>query len=94
MNLNLNLNKLESEIVSCAALRDYSRIREIYDDLSAKRMKLDRWFDKYLDMFSEKLEEVEKTDPVKKLYNTKFDQYSGISRVIKVAEVYMRNKNV
>lgn len=86
----MNLNTLESEIVAYAAMKDYSKIRDIHTTLSTKRMKLDRWFDKYLDMFSEKLEHVEKTDPIKKLYNSKFDEYSSVSRVIKIAENYMK----
>jgi len=85
-----NLYSVESEIVTAAALRDLDRVREIYIELSSARTKLDRWFDKYIDMFNEKLERVDRNDPVKKLYNTKFDEYSKISRVIRVAEKYMK----
>ena len=86
----VNLYTVESEIVTAAALRDMDKIREIYIELSSSRSKLDRWFDKYLDMFNEKLERVDRNDPIKKLYNTKFDEYSKISRIIRVAENYMK----
>lgn len=86
----VNLYTVESEIVTAAALRDMDKIREIYIELSSSRSKLDRWFDKYLDMFNEKLERVDRNDPIKKLYNTKFDEYSKISRIIRVAEKYMK----
>lgn len=86
----MNLRSVESEIVTAAALRDYGKIRDIYIELSSTKTKLDRWFDKYLDMFNEKLEQADRNDPVKKLYNSKFDEYSKVARVIKVAENYMK----
>lgn len=86
----MNLRQIESKIIAAKDLRDMPTINEIYIDLSNKRAKMDRWFDKYLDMFDEKLATCDRNDPVKKLYNSKFDEYSQLSRVLKLAETYMK----
>lgn len=86
----MNLRQIESKIIAAKDLRDTPTINEIYIDLSNKRAKMDRWFDKYLDMFDEKLATCDRNDPVKKLYNSKFDEYSQLSRVLKLAETYMK----
>ena len=88
----MNSQKLESKIIAAAHLRDFQAIQEIYVEMSNAKNKMDRWFDKYLDMFDEKLATCGRNDPVKKLYNTKFDEYSNIARVIRVAQSYM-NQN-
>lgn len=88
----MNLRSVESEIITAYTFSDLSKIREIYVELYTTKAKLDRWFDKYLDMFNEKLSSCDRNDPVKKLYNSKFDEYSKVSRVLKVAESYMKHK--
>jgi uncharacterized protein YacL (UPF0231 family) len=88
----MNSRKLESKIIAAAHLHDFQAIQEIYVEMSNAKIKMDRWFDKYLDMFDEKLAMCGRNDPVKKLYNTKFDEYSHITRVIRVAQSYM-NQN-
>lgn len=86
----MNLQHIESKIVTAANLRELDVVREIYIELSSEQMKMNRWFDKYLDRFSEKLDQVDRNDPIKKLYNSKFDEYSRISRAMKIAESYMK----
>ena len=88
----MNTKSIESKIIAAAHLRDFQAIEEIYVDMSNAKIKMDRWFDKYLDMFDEKLATCDRNDPVKKLYNAKFDEYSRINHVIKVAQSYM-NQN-
>lgn len=85
-----NLRTIESEIITASALRDFDKIKSIYVELTSTKAKMDRWFDRYLDMFNEKLETCDRNDPVKKLYNSKFEEYSKVARVLKVAENYMR----
>ena len=86
----MNLQHIESKIVTAANLRELDVVREIYIELSSEQMKMNRWFDKYLDRFSDKLDQVDRNDPIKKLYNSKFDEYSRISRAMKIAESYMK----
>jgi hypothetical protein len=86
----MNAKQLEKEIIIAHDLNNVEYIRTTYIELVNMRNKMDRWFDKFLDMFDEKLNHCEKTDPVRKLYDSKFDEYSQVSRVLKVAEHYMK----
>ena len=81
---------LESQIVIAAALRDKQTIKNIYSELTSTKIKMDQWFDMFLDKFDDKLSTCDRSDPVKKLYNTKFEEYSKVARTIKVAEHYMK----
>ena len=81
---------MESKIVVAAALHDQETICNIYIELSNAKMKMDRWFDKFLDRFSDDLDKIDRNDPIKKLYNSKFDEYSKVSRTLRVAEIYMK----
>jgi hypothetical protein len=82
--------ELESSIYVSAHTRDYETLNTLIEDLRSRIFKLDRWFDMFLDRFDEKLSECDRSDPVKKLYNTKFDEYSKIKQLIVVAENYMK----
>ena len=86
----MNTRMIESRIVTAAALHDQQTIHDIYVELSNTKLKMDRWFDKFLDRFNEDLEKIDRNDPIKKLYNSKFDEYSNISRTIRIAETYMK----
>lgn len=81
---------IESKLVSAKHLKDKETINNIYVELSTQRVKLDRWFDKFLDMFDEKLSNCDRNDPIKKLYNSKFNEYSEIARAMKLAESYLK----
>jgi hypothetical protein len=50
---------------------------------------MDRWFDKYLDMFDEKMNSSERTDPVWKLYFKKFDEYCELKQSLKSTEYFL-----
>lgn len=88
----MNVHTIESQIVTAHAHRDHAKIQKIYVDLSAEQIKMDRWFDKYLDLFSEKLNYVDRADPIKTLYEKKFNEYSDVSHLIRVAKSYMVKK--
>lgn len=90
----MNMRNIESKIVIAAALQDKQTIVDIHSELSNTKAKMDRWFNKYLDLYGEKLDTADRKDPIRKLYNSKFDEYSNVSRVLKVAEIYMKENNV
>jgi hypothetical protein len=50
---------------------------------------MDRWFDKYLDMFDRKMNPEETDTPVWKLYKTKSREYSELNEVITTANAYI-----
>lgn len=84
--------KLGSTIVNAYVYRDMQKIQSIYIDLINLRAKLDRWFNKYLDMFDDKLNSSDRNDPVWKLYRAKSNEYSDVTHSIKIAEYYLNKK--
>lgn len=86
----MNIRNIESQILFAKAYNDTETIGKYYVELSNEKAKMDRWFDKFLDKFNEKLSVCERSDPVKKMYNVKFDEYTQLSRVLTIAEKYMK----
>ena len=90
----MNRSKIEQDIVMAYTFNNTSAIKEIYIDLINVKAKMDRWFNKYLDMFDEKMSEVNNSDPVWKLYHSKSEQYYDVTQTIKTAEYYLKKNNV
>lgn len=88
----MNRNKLEQQILTAHTYNDMSVINDIYIDLINIKAKLDRWFNKYLDMFDEKMNSVNNSDPVWKLYNSKCEEYSQVTQTIKTAEYFLKKQ--
>ena len=87
---HINKKQINSQIVMAHTHNDKLQIEKIYIDLLNYRAKLDRWFNKYLDMFEEKMNASNRFDPVWKLYNVKFEEYSDVNMSIKTAEYYLK----
>ena len=88
----MNRKNIESDIVNAYMFNDYEKINQIYIELINLRGKLDRWFNKYLDMFDEKMNSSKRNDPVWRLYHAKSDEYSDVIQTIKTAEYYLKKK--
>ena len=86
----MNRSKIEHEIVMAHTRNNKEAIKDIYISLINTKAKLDRWFNKYLDMFDEKMSSVPNNDPVWKLYNAKSEEYSAVAQTIKTAEYFMK----
>lgn len=86
----MNRAKIENEIVMAHVYNNKQQIKDIYISLINTKAKLDRWFNKYLDMFDEKMSSVPNNDPVWKLYNAKSEEYSAVTQTIKTAEYFMK----
>lgn len=86
----MNRSKLENEIANAHLYNEKEKIDVIYYDLINLKAKLDRWFNKYLDMFDEKMNSSTRSDPVWKLYHAKSEEYSDVVQTIKTAEYYLR----
>ena len=79
----------------CAIDRDVVALEKIRTALLKQRITLDRWFDKYLDMFEKKMNADEPDTPIWKLYKQKSKEYSELNGVITTADVYIKKlKNV
>lgn len=88
----MNRKSVEHDIVNAYLFDDHEKLKEIYIDLINIRAKLDRWFNKYLDMFDDKMNATTRTDPVWRLYHAKSDEYSNVIQTIKTAEYYLKKK--
>lgn len=85
----MNLKQTQQDLSSAYIQSERATLEEIHATLVSTRAKLDRWFDKYIDMFDDKMNSVPTSHPVWKLYNSKFDEYSLLNKTIKTAEHYM-----
>lgn len=85
----MNLTQTQQDLSSAYAQRERVKLEEIHAALVNTRAKLDRWFDKYIDMFDNKMNSTPTSHPVWMLYNLKFDEYSKLNKTIKTAEHYM-----
>ena len=88
----MNRKQVEADIVTAHIFNDIEKLKSIYIELVNLRGKLDRWFTKYLDMFDEKMNSSNRSDPVWKLYHAKSDEYSSVIQTIKTAEYYLNKK--
>lgn len=86
----MNKRQIEYDIVMAHTMNEKTKIRDIYVDLVNEKTKLDRWFNKYLDMFDAKMSSVDRTDPVWKLYHAKSDEYSKLNSLITTAQYYLK----
>ena len=90
----MNVHEIEKNIITAKALNDWEYINKIHEDLSTKLFKLDKWINKFLDIFSEKMDYMESNDPVQKLYRIKYKEYSDISKLLKILNHYTEMKHV
>lgn len=88
----MNRKQIEYDIVNAHIYNDKEKLTSIYIELVNLRGKLDRWFNKYLDMFDEKMNNSTRQDPVWKLYHVKSEEYSDVVQSIKTAEYYLQKK--
>lgn len=86
----MNRKKIESDIVYAHTYNDREKLMNIYIELVNSRSKMDRWFDKYLDMFDDVMNSRPQTDPIWKLYHKKSDEYSDLVQSIKTAEYFLK----
>ena len=88
----MNIIGLETKIINAYTNGDVETIKSLYEEMTSKLLKMDRWFDRYIDMFDEQIALVSSDDPIRKLYDAKFQEYSNLNHLIKVAKHYMVKK--
>jgi hypothetical protein len=62
-----------------------------YMDLVKKKMKMDRFFTKFLEMFDNEMKE-HSNSPVWNLYNKKYDEYVKLTNKIKIIEYKLKRQ--
>lgn len=93
-NMMVELSKIQSELPMLSLQRDVKKINEYKTFLTTQREKLDRWFDKYLDMFDKDMKPEEGTTPVWNMYRKKYKEYESIDSMIKTTEFYLSKARV
>lgn len=73
----------------CAIDHDVVAVEKIKAVLVRERTVMDRWFDKYLEMFERKMSTEDTETPIWKLYKTKSKEYSELNGIIKTADIYI-----
>lgn len=80
---------IEQQISQAYQVGDKQSISAARENLVAQREKLNRWFDRYLDLFSDRMEKLKKDDPVWKLYDKKYATYQEVSHAITTANYFL-----
>lgn len=87
--MELSKYEYQEKFSLCAIDRDIVALEKIHVSLIKERKVLDRWFDKYLDMFDKKMKPDQTDTPIWKLYNKKSQEYRELNEVITTANVYI-----
>lgn len=87
--MELSKSEYQEKFSLCAIDRDIVALEKIHVSLIKERKVLDRWFDKYLDMFDKKMKPDQTDTPIWKLYNKKSQEYSELNEVITTANAYI-----
>jgi hypothetical protein len=74
----------------CAIDHDVVALEKIRAVLVRERTVMDRWFDKFLDMFERKMSTEDVDTPVWKLFKTKTKEYNELNGIITTANAYIR----
>ena len=61
-------------------------------ELLLQKMKLDKFFSKYLEKFDRKMDPENTNTPIWKLYRSKFDEYSKINQELRNLEYYIKRE--
>ena len=85
----MNVIETERKISQAYNIGDIQAIISEKENLLQQREKLNRWFDRYLDLFSNGMEKLNKNDPVWKLYDKKFATYQEVSHAITTANYFL-----
>jgi hypothetical protein len=74
----------------CAIDHDVVALEKIRASLLKERHIMDRWFDRFLDMFERKMSTEDVETPIWKLYKSKTKEYSELDSIIKTADIYIK----
>ena len=85
----MNAQEIRTKMLNSYMSNDKEGLNSIHVDLLNQRAKLNRWFTRFLDLYDEKLAKADRDDPHKRLYETKFAQYSELNTLVRAAEHYL-----
>lgn len=82
----MNLNKT---ILDLYVKQDKNQLARLKDTLEAEKKEYDVFFDEFLEVFSDKMSEHDKTSPVWEAYKKRYSQWQDITTNIKSVNYYM-----
>ena len=65
-----------------------------YEELIGVKMRLDKFFSKFLDEYGDEMDPEKTETPVWKLYKAKLKDYDDATREIKAIEYWMKKNNI
>lgn len=71
-------------------MKSKTELIEDIKDLTIKKIKLDRFFTKFLDKYDRKMDPCNTNTPIWKLYHEKHKEYEDVSQKLRVTEYYMK----
>jgi hypothetical protein len=74
-------------------MKTITELNTKFKDLTIAKVKLDRFFTKFLDKFDKQMDSCNTNTPIWKLYNTKCKEYEEITYQIRSTEYYMNKVN-
>jgi hypothetical protein len=80
---------IKNKLSNAFLYNDSDTIETIFIELCNKRRFLDKWFDKFLDMYDTTMNKEDQSSPIWKKYYERFSEYELITSDIRHAEYYM-----
>jgi hypothetical protein len=88
--MEITITEMRSKISLCASDNDVDALSKIHDFLLQQSNQMDKWFDKYLDMFENKMKPDNPNTNIWKMYHIKSNEYSEIQTLIRTTNAYVR----
>lgn len=81
------------QIVDAYSHDDIVTLKTLYEGMCEQKDKLDKWFDMFIERFSDRMTLEDKTSPVWKKYNERFNEYSELKTQISTAKFFIERRN-
>lgn len=88
--MDITLNEMREKVSLCVIDRNTKDLTRVRDALVQERKVLDKWFDKYLDMFDRKMDPSNPNTKIWQLYHSKTKEYSDLQQLIRTTNEYLR----
>ena len=88
--MDLSITEMRDKVSLCVIDRDYDALTKIHNFLLTQSKIMDKWFDKYLDMFEKKMKPDEPNTNIWKMYHSKSNEYSELQSLIRTTDAYLR----
>jgi hypothetical protein len=88
--MELSITEMRDKVSLCVVDQDMDALAKIHNFLLTQSKIMDKWFDKYLDMFEKKMKPDEPNTNIWKMYHNKSNEYSELQSLIRTTDAYLR----